>query len=185
MSDEPSGGSESGAVAPPTPIKREEPKPAPRREEPRREEPRREEPRREEPRATTSGELLRSIAEAAFAADVKNGDFDTDKADEEDLGAYFARLHGKVTAAFESYDAGLPLTTLSFVDEDSGEEVAENEGGTPTGMAIDLGDILLDVLSGMRLMKIDPARATALALKARQEQDEVIEDEDEDEGIAP
>lgn len=120
--------------------------------------------------APVQPDFLRQIAEAAFAADLKGAVFETENADEEDVGSYFGRLHGRVSEAFASWENGVLPSHIGFIDMDSGEAAPE-EAGYPTGMPIEMADILLDVLAGMRLMKIDPARAVRLALRARQEQD--------------
>ncbi len=121
-----------------------------------------------------SFEALRQIAETAFALDRGAGVFESDDPDAEDMGVYFARLHGRVHAAFESWDAGLPASRIDFLGD---EGAADAE---PTGLPIDMAEILLDVLSAMRLMRADPAEAARIALRARKEAAEEDDEDDED-----
>jgi hypothetical protein len=110
---------------------------------------------------------LRALATSAFTLHREAGMFESENVDEEDVASFFAQLHGRVASAFASWDVGVPLTQISYIDED-GEEVPEG-AGSPSGMPIDMIEIVLDVLAACRLMKIDVGKAVAEAMRGRQE----------------
>jgi hypothetical protein len=72
----------------------------------------------------------------------------------EDQRVFFAELHSLVTNAFESYDEEPDPRKLTWVDYETGKEVAPGKG-VPQGLAVDLVAIFSRILAFSEAVGID------------------------------
>jgi len=143
---------------------------------------------------------LNQLADEVLAIEKRLLTFSADDPDEEDLASHFADLHAHVSHAYENYQSGSLPTEITYTNDD-GEEAKPGEG-VPTGLPIDIVEILFATLALARYLKVDIGQMVMevgkakkkFALKVESERaadeqdlddtlgDDKDEDEDDDEG---
>lgn len=121
---------------------------------------------------------LALMSETAWDRQVQMGYWPDDE-EEVDYSTYFAEVHSKLSSAYEAYKETRDPRHLRWVDPVSGEEVPPGKG-IPQGLAIDLMDMVFDLLGFMRNVGINGAEIGADMVMSMEAEDVVAGDFDID-----
>jgi hypothetical protein len=124
---------------------------------------------------------LRMVSNVVHARQTEMGYWPPEDGGNVDYRIFFAELYSKVTSAYETYKEERDPTHLIWIDPKTGEEVAPGTG-VPQGLAIDLVDIIFDVLGFATNVGINISHLAAdVAVSMRAAPVDVEGDDDDEE----